>query len=68
MEITVIDVNDNAPTIAPVGILEVDEGEYNMSNSKLMTTLSVTDRDLNSQLQFSITNNPGDSYSVNSEG
>lgn len=64
MNINILDINDNAPIIQPVGILEIFENV----DSAVLTTLQVTDRDQDSQLEISISNNPEGVYSINNQG
>ena len=67
VEIQITDINDNAPSISPVDILEITESAT-LTQPLLLTTLTVTDADLTAQLEFSISNNPDGVYSINNRG
>ena len=67
VEIQITDINDNAPSISPVNILEITESAT-LTQPLLLTTLTVTDADLTAQLEFSISNNPDGVYSINNRG
>lgn len=48
-------------------VLEITESDA-LTQSLLLTTLVVTDEDLSSQLEFSISNNPDGVFSINNRG
>ncbi|XP_067938174.1 cadherin-23-like [Watersipora subatra] len=68
VKIEIIDVNDNPPVIQPVGILEVEEGDYSASEPRLVTQLTVIDQDLDSRFDYSLSLNPFSVYSINDNG
>jgi len=69
VEIIITDVNDNNPVIQPVGIQEIVESvEGSPVSTNVITRLTVTDSDQFSQFEFSISNNPDSSFSINQAG
>lgn len=63
----ITDINDNPPLISPVDILEITESD-SLDTNILLTSLTVTDSDLSSELEYSISNNPDGAFSINNRG
>lgn len=68
VNITISDVNDNPPVIAPVDLLTVLEGSSYGADSPVLTRLIATDSDASSQLEFAISSNPYGSFAINDQG
>lgn len=67
VDVLIEDINDNAPVIRHVGMIELVESST-IAPDSVLTRLTVIDADQNSQLEFRISNNPDSAFSIDSYG